>query len=484
MAETVTIVLSNYNHGRYLPESLRNICEQTRPADKILVIDDGSTDNSVQEISKFEAQYSNLRMIRNPTNIGLQASIEKVMPLVVTDCMVWSASDDILLPNFLEKSMAALERHPNAGMCFSELTVLKGDTGVVQRFATEPSVAHIYDLQDLPEFIDPATVCARMRRSYFPPTSNSVVVRMWALKSVGYFRPELEWHSDWLTYNAVAIKFGSCVIAETLAHIREREDSYSAEGRREPRQQSRVLSAMLDVIAEPGFEDVKSALEKNPSYYSVWGAEILPIMRRRPAFWRTYLNFRYWLLREKNRANGLSWKRWLLSKIPLIRIGVFNRPVAPPQPINLINQLRAEHEEMRTQRESAKHQRDLLNGHLAAMQTQRDNVADQLTSMQKHMQGLHDKVAKKYEAAHKKSTELSSQLGKLSREFETVVSRAEQTEQKLETTERELQNLKTKVEADTSAWGKEKEAFRIALAEKTDEIDAQEIRIEELENTV
>jgi glycosyltransferase involved in cell wall biosynthesis len=380
MAETVTIILSNYNHGRYLPDSLKNICEQTRPADKILVIDDGSTDNSVQEISKFEAQYSNLRMIRNETNIGLQASIEKVMPLVITDCMVWSASDDLLLPNFLEKSMATLEKYPSAGMCFSELTVVKGDTGVIQRFATEPSVAHIYDLRDLPEFMDQAVVCARMHRTYFPPTSNSVVVRMWALKSVGYFRPELEWHSDWLAYNAVAVKHGSCVVAETLAYIREREDSYSAEGRRDPSQQRRVLNAMLDVIAEPGFADVKLALEKYPSYYSVWGAEILPIMRRRRAFWKTYLNFRVWLLREKNRASGLSWKRWLLSKIPLIRIGIFKRPVAPPQPVNLVNDLRAEIVEIRSQRESAKHIRDLLDKRLTVMSG--EGLCDELKTAQ------------------------------------------------------------------------------------------------------
>jgi glycosyltransferase involved in cell wall biosynthesis/uncharacterized coiled-coil DUF342 family protein len=484
MAETVTIVLSNYNHGRYLPESLKNISEQTRPADKILVIDDGSTDNSVQVISNFEAQYSNIRMIRNLTNIGLQASIEKIMPLVVTDCMVWSASDDVLLPDFLEKSMAALERHPEAGMCFSELTVLKGDTGVVQRFATEPSVAHIYDLRDLPEYIDQATVCARMRRSYFPPTSNSVVVRMWALKSVGYFRPELEWHSDWLAYNAVAVKYGSCVIAETLAHIREREDSYSAEGRRDPNQQRRVLDAMLDVIAEPGFEDVKATLEKYPSYYTVWGAEILPNMRRRPAFWRTYLNFRYWLLREKNRASGLSWKRWLLSKIPLIRIGIFSRPVAPPQPVSLINQLRAEYEEMRTQRESARHQRDLLNGHLLAMQTQRDNAVSQSTSMQQHMQGRHDEVANKYETARTKAVELSSQFEKISREFETAVSSTELTEQKLGASERDLLNLQATFEANAEAWREEKEAFQAAITEGVDAIDSREVCIEELGSSI
>ncbi len=376
MSESVTIILSNYNHGRFLPESLRHICEQSRPADKILVIDDGSTDNSVNIIEGFEQRYDNLRLIKNSVNIGLQASIEKVLPLVVTDCIVWSASDDLLLPNFLEKSMAVLERHPKAGLVFSELTVLKGETGIISRFAEEPSVAHIYDLRDLPEFADSKTVCARMKRSYFPPTSNSVVVRMWALKDVGYFRASLEWHSDWLAYNAIAVKFGACVVAETLALIRERDDSYSAVGRRDPDQQARVLDAMLDVLSEPGLKVVKEVFERYPSYYKVWGREILPILRRKRGFFRTYLNYRFLLAREFRIANGLSWRQFLLSKLPMVRMGIFKRQIVPPEPPrSIVAQLKSENDALAQELRMAQHTRDLRDRQLTRVIQDRDKYA-------------------------------------------------------------------------------------------------------------
>ncbi len=430
MSETVTIVLSNYNHGKYLPDSLKNICEQTRPADKILVIDDGSTDNSVAVIEDFERLFSNLRLIRNPVNIGLQASIAKVLPLLVTDCMVWSASDDILLPNFLEKSMAALERHPTAGMVFSELTVLKGDTGVTQRFATEASVKHIYDLRDLPEYANPEAVRARMAQSYFPPTSNSVVVRLWALKKVGYFRPALEWHSDWLAYNAVAVKFGSCVIPETLALIRERADSYSAEGRRAPEQQARVLNAMLDVIAEPGFEDVKTAFEAHPSYYKVWGREILPILRRKRGFLRTYINYRRLLTREFRRDNGLSFKHYLISKIPVLRIGFFRRPLPPaPARPSLVGQMQAANEWMRVELEKAKHIRDLRDQKLTEVMTDRDRFAVLVGEI---------------------NTKLTNEVGK----NETLVASLSNSQRLLEGLRRELEQAKAALSAMTSAHKK------------------------------
>ena len=62
---TVAIVVCNYNHARYLPDSLGHICSQTRPADQILVIDDGSTDDSWDVIQRFARDHSNLG--RTPT---------------------------------------------------------------------------------------------------------------------------------------------------------------------------------------------------------------------------------------------------------------------------------------------------------------------------------------------------------------------------------------------------------------------------------
>ena len=72
---TVAVVLCNYNHARYLPDSLGHICSQTRPADQILVIDDGSTDDSWDIIQGFARDHSNLQAHANGRNLGLEASI-------------------------------------------------------------------------------------------------------------------------------------------------------------------------------------------------------------------------------------------------------------------------------------------------------------------------------------------------------------------------------------------------------------------------
>ena len=76
---TVAVVLCNYNHARYLPDSLGHICSQTRPADQILVIDDGSTDDSWDIIQGFARDHSNLHARANGRNLGLEASIAKVL---------------------------------------------------------------------------------------------------------------------------------------------------------------------------------------------------------------------------------------------------------------------------------------------------------------------------------------------------------------------------------------------------------------------
>ena len=123
---------------------------------------------------EFAARYPTIRFLKNSSNVGLQTSMARALSVVTADYLVWAASDDRLLPEFLERSMTVLERHPEAGLCFSELAVLRGDSGRIKRFAELPALAHIFDLSDLPEYMGPADLERRMRRAYLPMTSNSV----------------------------------------------------------------------------------------------------------------------------------------------------------------------------------------------------------------------------------------------------------------------------------------------------------------------
>ncbi|HEY7664523.1 MAG TPA: glycosyltransferase [Xanthobacteraceae bacterium] len=294
---TVAVVLCNYNHARYLPDSLGHIYRQTRPADQVLAIDDGSTDGSWDIIQKFAREHSNLEAYANARNLGLEASIAKALQLVRCDHLVWAAADDRLLPAFLERNMAVLARHPAAALSFSEVAVLKGDSEEVDRFATNPTAPRVFDLSGLPEFLSPGELRQRMKRAYLPIASNTAVIAVDALQEFGGFPAPLRWFADSFVCMALAMRHGACVIAEPLALIRSHPDSYSQRMQDEA-QQRQVLEALLDLLARPELRDIRAFVRDCPSNLTVYDPLILKLLSERRRDWDLMMAYAPWKLRQ------------------------------------------------------------------------------------------------------------------------------------------------------------------------------------------
>jgi hypothetical protein len=294
---TVAIILCNFNHARYLPESLGHICGQTRAADQVIVIDDGSTDDSWRIIQTFAREQSNLQALANKRNLGLEASIAKALRLVHCDYLVWTAADDRLLPSFLERNMEVLARYPVAALSFSEVVVLKGDTEEIDRVATNPDAPPIFDLSDLPAYLSPDQLRNRMKRAYLPIASNTAVIRTDALKEFGGFPATLRWFSDSFACMALAMRHGACVIAEPLALIRSRPESYSQKMRDAP-QQTQVLNALLELLAQPQLRDIRAFMKNCPSNLTVYDPLILRLLAKRPRDWNLFAAYIGWKMRE------------------------------------------------------------------------------------------------------------------------------------------------------------------------------------------
>jgi glycosyltransferase involved in cell wall biosynthesis len=294
---TVAIVLCNYNHAKYLPNSLGHICNQTRPADQILVIDDGSTDDSWDVIQGFARDHSKLRAFANSRNLGLEASIARALPLVSCDYLVWAGADDRLLPPFLERNMTVLTRHPAAALSFSEVVVLKGDNEEIDRFATNPAAPRIFDLSNLPTYLSPEQLRSRMKGGYLPIASNTAVIRVDALREFGGFPAALRWFADSFTCTALAMRHGACVIAEPLALIRARPASYSQTMRDVP-QQTKVLNAILELLAQPQLRDIRAFMRDCPSNLTVYDPLILKLLFQRPRDWDLFAAHARWKMHE------------------------------------------------------------------------------------------------------------------------------------------------------------------------------------------
>jgi len=74
---TLSVVMANYNHARFLPESLGAILEQSYRLTEIIVLDDASTDKSADIIEVFTRKEPLIRLVQN----GMSATWELYIPL-------------------------------------------------------------------------------------------------------------------------------------------------------------------------------------------------------------------------------------------------------------------------------------------------------------------------------------------------------------------------------------------------------------------
>lgn len=112
----VTIVLPVYNRPHVI-KSIESICKQTYKNLEILIVDNASTDNTVEEIKKIDD--SRIRLIVNQTNGGQIYSLNRGLELARGKYIARIDSDDIALPTRIEKQVEFLELHCDYVLCGS-----------------------------------------------------------------------------------------------------------------------------------------------------------------------------------------------------------------------------------------------------------------------------------------------------------------------------------------------------------------------------
>ena len=110
---TVGVVITTYNHARFLGEALESVFAQTRRPDVVLVLDDGSTDDP----AAVTARFPGVRLIRQE-NRGLAAARNAGLAALDTSFVVFLDADDRLGPAALESGLACFARAPESGLVY------------------------------------------------------------------------------------------------------------------------------------------------------------------------------------------------------------------------------------------------------------------------------------------------------------------------------------------------------------------------------
>ena len=138
----VSIIINNYNYGRFLQEAIDSTLNQTYPHIEVIVVDDGSTDNSREII----ADYGNRIVPVLKENGGQASAFNAGFAASQGDIICFLDSDDIFLPEKVAEVVTVFERHRDVGCCFHPLRLVDNDTGALLTASYE-GLSHRWDLR-------------------------------------------------------------------------------------------------------------------------------------------------------------------------------------------------------------------------------------------------------------------------------------------------------------------------------------------------
>ena len=114
----VSVLIPCYNHEQYVEQSLNSVFNQTYENIELIVIDDGSRDNSVAVVKKMQGKY-NFTLVTQK-NMGVCKTLNKAVSLSKGKYIALLASDDYWDLSKIEKQVNRLESNPNSEFCFTQ----------------------------------------------------------------------------------------------------------------------------------------------------------------------------------------------------------------------------------------------------------------------------------------------------------------------------------------------------------------------------
>ena len=128
---TVSVVVPSYNHATFVATCLRSIIKQTLPPTELLVIDDGSTDNSPAVIESVLKDATFPTELIVSTNRGLCATLNHALELTKGDYFAYLSSDDIWLADFLKARTNLLQSRPNAVLAYGHCYLIDAHNRII-----------------------------------------------------------------------------------------------------------------------------------------------------------------------------------------------------------------------------------------------------------------------------------------------------------------------------------------------------------------
>jgi glycosyltransferase involved in cell wall biosynthesis len=211
----VSIFIPTYNMANYLPVALDSALAQDRANIEIVVVDDGSTDDTYKVIRPY---LPHIRYFRQEQQ-GVVHTLNRAVELARGEYVRLLAADDALCPDALSAQAALLDGNPQVALVHSQAYIMDeaGNVRGRKRLLTNGSVMIIPSPQAFRRLLRGNDVCA-----------STVMLRKAALQRVGPFQRESFPGEDWDMWLRITAHYDEAYIPKPLAYYRVHRNSITA----------------------------------------------------------------------------------------------------------------------------------------------------------------------------------------------------------------------------------------------------------------
>ena len=237
---TISVVIPAYNAERTILETLASVQQQTFSEFELIVINDGSTDRTLELLDTVKD--SRLKVF-SYTNGGLPTARNRGISHATGEFIAFLDADDLWTPDKLELQLAALQQHPEAGLAYSWTESFIDEQG--KTFYPPNPISF------------EGNVYAELLVNNFMASGSNPLIRKQAIESIGEFDPACAGCADWDYWLRVAAQWHFVVVPKT--QILYRQSSVSMSSKIElMKQDALVVLEKAYRVAPPELQSLKN----------------------------------------------------------------------------------------------------------------------------------------------------------------------------------------------------------------------------------
>lgn len=200
----VSVIIASYNHAPYIEASIASVLAQSYGNIELLVVDDGSSDDSVERIRRLQQLHG--FDFRAQVNQGLSRTLNESIARARGDLIVSFGSDDVMLPQRLALQVAYMQGKPEVGICAGNIEEIDGQGN--SRGAPRALPLRRLDFEDV--FLN--------RKPGAP--APTLMFRREALERVGGFDPQIRLEDLYIQLKITRAGYFVDILGEVLAQYR------------------------------------------------------------------------------------------------------------------------------------------------------------------------------------------------------------------------------------------------------------------------